>query len=47
MSDTIPKGWKWVKLGKIAKYHCWTNKQDRLNKLYFENLARLELEGEV
>jgi len=41
----IPKGWKWVKLGEVAEYHFSTNKQDRLNKLIFENLARLELEG--
>jgi len=45
MSDTLPKGWKWVKLGEVAKYHFSTIKEEKLNKLVLKNLARLELEG--
>ena len=45
MSDTLPKGWKWVKLGDIAEYHLSTIKQERLNMLILENLERLDLEG--
>jgi len=45
MSDTLPKGWKWVKLGEVIEYHLSTIKQERLNMLILENLVRLELEG--
>jgi len=45
MSDTLPKGWKWVKLGDVAEYHLSTIKQERLDKLILENFARLDLEG--
>jgi len=41
MSEKIPKGWKWVKLGEVAKYHFSTNKEEKLNKLVLKNLAKL------
>jgi predicted HTH transcriptional regulator len=45
MSDTLPKGWKWVKLGDVAEYHLSTIKQEKVNKLILENLERLDLGG--
>ena len=43
MSDKFPKGWKWVKLVEVVEYDISTIKQERLSKLIFENLAKIDI----
>ena len=43
MSDTLPKGWNWVKLVEVVEYDISTIKQERLSKLIFENLTKIDM----